>query len=87
MFVLYKNLDPNINQNFALSKNTHSYNTRHSENNNYFLARKRTEMGKKSLSFIGTKICQNVPQELQSHTVNAFKRELKLYIIAKYLCG
>ena len=88
MFMLYKNLNPNINQNLVLSKNTHSYNsnTRHSANSNYFLIRKRTEMGKKSFSFIGPKIWQSV-QELISYTLHSFKRKLKLHMIAKYSCG
>ena len=84
--MLYKNLDPYINQNLVLFKNTHLYNTRHSAKSNYVFVRELTEMGKKSLSFIGKKIWQNVTQELKSHTLNTLKRKLKLYTIAKYLC-
>ena len=32
---------------------THKYNTLHSFNQNYFLPQKRTELGKKSFSYIG----------------------------------
>ena len=87
MFMLYKNFDPNINQNLVLSRNTHSYNTRHSANSNYRLVRKRTKMDKKSFFIIGPKIWQDVPQEFKSYNLNTSKRKLKLHMIAKYSCG
>ena len=52
----------NINPNRRLTLNikgiheTDPYNTRHSSKQNYFLPRKRTKAGKKSISFIGSKI-------------------------------
>ena len=86
MFMLYQNLDPNINQSLIFPRiliriipDIRKF--------YYFLVRKRTEMGKKSFSFICPKIWQNVPQEFKYYTLNTFKIKLKLHMIAKYLFG
>ena len=56
MFCLNINPDQRLTQNIKGIHETHPYNTRHSSKQNYFLPHKRTEAGKKSISFIGSKI-------------------------------
>ena len=43
----------------------HHYSTRHAMKHNYFITRKRTEIGKKSQGYLGSKIWQNVPNEFK----------------------
>ena len=52
--------------------------------NNYFIHRKRTDLGKKWFSFVGPKVWQIVPNELKLLTFSQFKRKLKFYFISKY---
>ena len=61
MFCLNINPDRRPTQNIKGIRETHHYNTRHSSKQNYFLPRKRTEAGKKSYSFIGSKIWGKIP--------------------------
>ena len=54
------------------------YNTRYSSHFNYFIHRKRTNIGKKLFSFVGPKIWQDVPSNLKSCSFQVFKKNLKL---------
>ena len=61
----------------------HSHYTRNSKNN-YFLQRKNTGLGKKTLEFIGTKTWQEVPYDIKEMNFLKFKRHLKLHLIKNY---
>ena len=51
---------------------------------NYFQPRKRTELGKKTFSYIGRKIWQEVPFYLKSLSYNQFKKKFKLFLTSQY---
>ena len=70
--------------NFNLTTHIHKHNTRLSSKHNYFISRKRTEKGKKSFSYAGCKIWEDVPEELKHCSFNQFKKKLKLHLISKY---
>ena len=46
--------------------------------------RKRTELGKKTFSYIGPKIWQEVPFELKSLSYNQFKKKFELFLTCQY---
>ena len=79
-------LEKNIDLPITSIQKTHHYNTRQSSNNDYFLPRKRTESGKKSFSFIGPKIWQEIPTQLKQSNLsfNVFKKKLKQHFINAY---
>ena len=81
----YKN-NPQLRSTQIISniEETHNYNTRHSFNQNYFLPQKRTELGKKSFSFIEPYILQKIPSELKGLPLSKFKTKLKQHLISKY---
>ena len=70
-------------QSISDKEKTHKYNTKHCSNQNYFLPQKKTEMGKKSFSFIGPYIWQIIPLELKGLPLPKFKTKLK-HIISTY---
>ena len=61
----------------------HQYKTRQAKQN-YFQPRKRTELGKKTFSYVGPKIWQEVPFELKSLSCNKFKKKFKLFLTSQY---
>ncbi len=61
--------------------NVHTYNTRLA---NYFIPRKRTNLGLHSFNTIGPKIWMTIPEELKSLQFNKFKKQLKQHFINKY---
>ena len=48
---------------FTKTALVHHYSTRHAMKHNYFITRKRTEIGKKFLAYLRPKIWQDVPNE------------------------
>ena len=62
----------------------HHYETRLAAKQNYFPPRKRTELGKKTFSYIAPKIWQEVPFELKSLFYNQFKKKFKLFLTSQY---
>lgn len=62
----------------------HHYKTRLAAKQNYFQPRKKTELGKKTLSYIGPKIWQEVPTELKSLSYYQFKKKLKCFLTSQY---
>ena len=62
----------------------HHYKTKLSAKQNYFQPRKRTELGKKTFSYIGPKIWQEVPFQLKSLSYNQFKMKFKLFLTSQY---
>ena len=64
-----------------LSAQIHGYQTRHSTQLNCFLPRKRIETGKKSFQFYGSKIWQEVPSDIKTHSFENFKVKYKRYLL------
>ena len=62
----------------------HHYNTRQTTKRNHFFPRKRTESGKKFLSFIGPQIWYGVPSNLK-HVSSQFKKKFKAHLIDQYI--
>ena len=62
----------------------HHYETRLAAKQNYFEPRKRTELGKKTFSYIGPNVWQEVPFELKSLFYNQFKKKFKLFLTSRY---
>ena len=60
----------------------HRYNSRLSKNN-YFLQRKKTKTGKKSLEYIGsTTIWLHLPSNIKLYSFPNFKQQLKFYLLS-----
>ena len=75
MLPLYKNkiaFLPSITQ-------KHHYKTGLVAKQIYFQPRKRTELGKKTFFYIGSKILQKVPFELNSLSYNQLKKKFKFF--------
>jgi len=64
--------------------NTHNHNTRLASKSNYYIPRKRTDIGKKSFSYIGPQIWQEVPLEIKSLSFQSFKKKLKKHLNNMY---
>ena len=84
MFQIKNKMTLHDSQIFCLATQMHEHHTRLSSKNNYFIPRKRTDFGKKSFSFVGPKVWQNVPNELKVLNFSQFKRKLKFHFISKY---
>ena len=82
MFCFNKSSAKNKSQK-SITQKRH-YKTRLEAKQNYFQPRKRTELGKKTFSYIGPKIWQEVPFiELKSLSYNSFKK-FKLFLTSQY---
>ena len=84
MFCFNKNSTKNESQTIVSITQKHHYKTRLAAQQNYFQPRKRTELGKKTFSYIGPKIWQEVPFELKSLSYNQFKKKFKLFLTCQY---
>ena len=84
MFCFNKSSAKNESQAFISITQKHHYETRLAAKENYFQPRKRTELGKKTSSYIGPKIWQEVPFELKSLSYNQFKKKFKLFLTGQY---
>ena len=76
--------DFNYMHNLKPINQIHKYNTRLSKNN-YFLQRKKTETGKKSLEYIGSTIWLDLPSEIKLYSFPKFKQQLKFYLLSNYI--
>ena len=83
-FALIKIQQKNKSQTIVSITQKHHYKTRLAAQQNYFQPRKRTELGKKTFSYIGPKIWQEVPFELKSLSYNQFKKKFKLFLTCQY---
>ena len=70
MFQIKNKTTLHDSQSFRLASHMHNHHTRSSSKSYCFIPRKRTEFGKKSLSFVGAKVWQIVPEELKLLTFN-----------------
>ena len=84
MFCFNKNSAKNESQTIVSITQKHHYKTRLAAQQNYLQPRKRTELGKKTFSYIGPKIWQEVPFELKSLSYNQFKKKFKLFLTCQY---
>ena len=66
--------DFNYMHNLKPINQIHKYNTRLSKNN-YFLQRKKTETGKKSLEYIGSTIWLDLPSDIKLYSFPKFKQQ------------
>ena len=62
----------------------HNYNTRTSTSSNYFIHRRRTNLGCRSFTVVGPKILTNVPKEIKELNFKQFKNPLKKHLFNKY---
>ena len=83
MFCFNKNSAKNESQTIISITQKHHYKTRLAAQQNK-ITRKRTELGKKTFSYIGPKIWQEVPFELKSLSCNQFKKKFKLFLTCQY---
>ena len=82
MFCFNKSYGKNEFQTIISITQKQRYKTRLAAKQNYFQPRKRTELGKKTFSYIGPKIWQEVPFELKS--LSQFKKIFKLFLTSQY---
>ena len=83
-FCFNKSSAKNESQTIISITQKHHYKTRLAAKQNYFQPRKRTELGKKTFSYIGPEIWQEVPYELKSLSYNQFKKKFKLFLTNQY---
>ena len=69
---------------FNLIKNCYTHKTRLSHKNNFFLPRTRTRLGKKSLSFAGIKIWNEIPSSMKEVSFYRFKKAVKAHFLSTY---
>ena len=67
-----------------LSAQIHGYQTRHSTQLNYFLPRKCIKIGKKCFQFYGSKIWQEVPNDIKTHSFENFEVKYNRYLLSFY---
>ena len=77
--MFYFNISSAKNEFETIIAQKHHCKTRLAAKQNYFQPRKRTELDKKTFSYIGPKILQQVPFELKSLSYNQFKKKFKLF--------
>ena len=68
---------------FRYASDVHSYNTRYSAKGNFYKARSKTNMGKKTLSALGVSHWQNVPKAFKELSPSCFSKKVKQYLLSK----
>ena len=85
MFKLHNNLLPKIFQDFFIPVNqVHSYNTRLACKKAYYLPNPRTNYGIFNIRFQGTKIWNDIQDDLKNLSLNRFKSEIKKGFFRNY---
>ena len=84
MFCFNKSLAKSQFQTVISITQKHHYKIRLAAKQNCFQPRKRIELGKKTFSYIGPKIWQEVPFELKSLSYNQFKKIFKFFLTSQY---
>ena len=84
MYKYCNNMLPSIfNQMFSTNADTHKYNTRFS--NNFKFPNNKLEFGKKSISYQGVKIWNNIHDEIKlSGNIKDFKCSYKEFLVSQY---
>ena len=78
-------LPSNFSKHFQNTHITHTYNTRHN-NNNLFLRRKHTRKGMEGLNFLGVRLWCEVPDSIKiKSNCYSFSKSFKSHLLDKYL--
>ena len=72
------------NYNIALSKNTHSYNTRGSINKNYYQTHNRLNIGLNSFITNGIKLWNSISLDKKILPLHNFKKQIKQHLINSF---
>ena len=78
------NLPPSQIQCYVPASSVHRYETRYSQQNNYFLTHSNTLSGRKCLRMTGPVVWSQIPNDLKSLSLGAFKKRIKTYLISNY---
>jgi len=78
------NLSPVFNDFFKSVSTVHSYNTRLSSKNNYYLPPVRTNYGKFNLRYLGVKTWLSIDNEIKAFSKSRFKKHIISSIISTY---
>ena len=85
MYKLNNQLLPGVFVSFFTKVDTvHSYNTRHSAKQTYYLPKSRTNYGKFNIRFQGPKIWNAIDDETKKLSMSLFKKRLKQGFIEAY---
>ena len=84
MFCFNKSLAKNESQTIINIAQKYYYKKRLAWKQNHFQPRKRTELNKKTFSYIGPKIWQKVLFELKLLSYNEFKKKFILFLTGQY---
>ena len=84
MFCFNKSSAKNEPQTIISITQKHHYKTILAAKQNYFQPRKITELGKKTFSYIGPKIWQEVAFKLKSLFYYQFKKKFELFLTSQY---
>jgi hypothetical protein len=84
--LMYKNITGDIQMPQSLTKvsEIHSYNTRSSMKNDYYVPSARIDLTKTSFSHSGPNIWNSFPIEIRSASKFTFKSKLKMYLLSTY---
>ena len=78
MYDVNNNIAPtNILNLFSRTSSIHSYNTRSSTSENFYIKKSRLDVQKDAFSRVGAKIWNEIPNYLKKLSKKAFKKELK----------
>ena len=85
LYKFHNQLLPGVFQSFFTKVDTvHSYNTRHSAKQTYYLPKPRTNYGKFNIRFQGPKIWNTIDAETKKLSMSLFKKRLKQGFIEAY---
>ena len=77
-------LPPIFNSLFTQVNTVHTYNTRHSNKESYYLPKARTNYGLFNIRYQGPKIWNLLEQETKSLSISTFKDKIKNNFLIKY---
>ena len=66
---------------FVPTAKIHSYNTRASTSNNFYIQKSNTEIKRKSFSRIGAKLWNEIPTKLRELPKATFKKKIKMILL------
>ena len=72
----------NIRNLFTKTSSVHSYNTRSSTSNNFYIKPSKLEIQKNAFSRIGAKLCNEIPSSLRELPKKSFKLRIKNILLS-----
>ena len=78
---IHLNRNSTLLNNYQQISQAHNYETRQSVQNNYFITRSRTELGKRQMKIKGPTVWLQVPHELKNLSPFLFKKRYKNYLL------